>query len=96
MRCFLEESVLGIRSRHLEQIDLKADHNTSTGVSDEKFVKNSEECYLQLHSDSFGLKQLSTTIKTFITTALEYKAILKLLKQFVRVAMHFLVMSLFT
>jgi len=39
LRCFLEETMLAIRSRHSEQIDLKTDHNTSTGVSDEKFVK---------------------------------------------------------
>jgi len=35
LKWFLEESVLGIRSRHSEQIVLKADHNTSAGVSHE-------------------------------------------------------------
>ena len=33
---------------------------------------------LQLHSNNFGLKQLSTTIKTFITMTMECKAILEL------------------
>ena len=37
------------------------------------------------------LKQLYT--KSFITKALEYKAVLKFKKQFVCVAMHFLGMS---
>ena len=32
----------------------------------------------QLHSNYFGLKQLPAIIKPFITTALEYKAVLKL------------------
>ena len=32
----------------------------------------------QLHSNNFGLKQFSTTVKSFITRALEYKANLNL------------------
>ena len=42
---------------------------------------------LQLHSNNFGLKQLSTTVKSFINKALEYKANLNL------IAIHF---TLFT
>ena len=51
------------------------------------------DCTLQLHNNNLGLKQLSTTIISLITKALEYKAALKFEKQFVYIAMHFLVMS---
>ena len=44
----------------------------------------------QLHSNNFGLKQLSNTVKTKV---LQNKVILKFKKQFACVAMHFLVMS---
>ena len=48
---------------------------------------------LQLHSNNFGLTQLATTVKSFITKELGCEAILKFKKQFLCIATNFLVMS---
>ena len=47
----------------------------------------------QLHSNNFGLKQFSTTVKSFITKALEYKANLNFKKIICMHCFGFLVMN---